>query len=194
MSNKNSLGSRELLENVYSILSEKYLFKTIDFPEEYQNQDPIFAKDPIFGKRPTSVIALDYFDQNKRGYMVYNSINVLKVGNNIWAVGLGELTGENHLIERYTGDIIWLKLELGEKNEEELRTELLRRTRSLASYTDGKLFLPFIRDGYRIFESLKKHNLNEYVVQEAEYNNTRSMKFKPEFAELLANTIESILE
>ncbi len=201
MATKSGLTGGEVLEKAYELLLKKYQHKTINFPNT-----------------ASAEIADDSdWHRSKTGYMGYKSAAALKINDKSWVLGLGEKCG-SYPAEPFDKDILALEYVIDGKKETQISDELEEKIRCspyfrntvILSMADGQLQLGnsdypcFCRFGSKMKELLK-NKFKDYVAQKPEYDTEvilastmdfpcrKLMEFKPEFVEVLADTIEKVL-
>ncbi len=199
MSESESIGVRSLLEKTYFRVSDKLSFKEVTFE----------GTDPFYSTHPMHEIACDPdYNGDRLAYMSYNKIDLLKHNNKTWALGLGKPTGKFYLASEFSGDIINLEMNLENKSEEEIKEELINRIGG-GKYFENSLIIGLSDGRIGFGKKMEKHLPNDvgrFIARKPTYSsdlinpttmmpvNTGQMKYKPEFTEFLAKTIENILE
>jgi len=187
-----SLKVKELLQNTYSKLSERNNPQEIVFPE-----------------RALSEIADDSdWHGIRKGYMGYDCAGLFQFKGKTWAIARGEKCGD-YPGSRYNSDIIALELlvdgETKEKIIDILNNKIMAgfyfKNTLIYGMSDGNLELPDTfseRFGKKALELLTS-KLKKFVVQEPELTlpyptMPKTMRYKPEFADFLADSIEQVLK
>jgi hypothetical protein len=199
------LNVGELLKNTYSKLLERHSPQEIVFPT------------PALAEIATHA---DYH-KPRRGYMCYERVGLFELNGYVWAIARGEAAG-GYPADPYDSDILALEFKLkgpikgkGRKKtegqiQEELR-ELIEGSKYFANSlfhgrADGTLAVSEnSRFRERILEILGPV-VEEFIVQKPKYDSRRYLvstlspvckspvKYKREFADFLADSIEAVLE
>lgn len=207
MGNKTKgLNVRELLKDTYSRLTERH--------------DP---QEIVLPNRALTEIANDSdYHRTRVGYMGYETAGLFEFDGSVWTIARGEACG-SYPADPYDSDILALEFELKrpikggrtrKKTEKQIQEELgesIRRSeyfRNSLIYgkEDGNLIVSRNgRFGQRMLEILRPE-IQRFIAKEPEYDSqllslstlkpicTSSVKYKPEFADFLADSIEAVLK
>ena len=200
MGNKfEGLNVGELLKNTYSKLYERHHPQEIVLPNRVLTE---IANDSDWHR--TSI-----------GYMGYELAGLFELNGSVWAIARGEACG-SYPAEPYNSDLLALEIELKNpiKTEKQIQEELgesIRRSeyfRNSLIYgmADGNLAVSkkgiF---GERMIEILKPE-MQRFIAQKPEYDSQylsvstlipickSTAKYKPEFVDFLADSVEAILK
>ena len=195
MSEDTSLSVRELLQQVCENIGKELRGKQITLPN-----------------KATSEIANDSdWHRSRAGYMGYESVVLIQIGEKNWALGFGEACG-SYPADPYSSDIVALLISPDGKSDEELAQEIYKaiettcyfRDSIICGMADGRLFLnknaPFGEKMMGILQS----GIKNYIAQSIETDPTvfhmdlrpvvkSSMKYKPEFVDFLKDSITGLL-
>lgn len=191
---KQILSVRELLENTYEKLGERNSYTEIILPKEV-----------------TSEIADDSdWHRTRVGYMGYDKVRFFNFNNKSWLIGNGKSCGA-YPARRYDSDILALELAVNQSPDEVCK----QFQENIDSYFKNSLIYGMVdgmlassRNGRftQKMMDLLKPKVDEFIAEMPRYNdeilspdtmspiNTSSMKYKLEFADFLAETIEKVLK
>jgi len=189
---KQILSVRELLENTYEKLGERNSYTEIILP-----------------KNVTSEIADDSdWHRTRVGYMGYDKVRFFNFNDKSWLVSNGKSCGD-YPARPYDSDILALELAVNENPDkvcEQFQKNISSYFRNslLIGMNDGVLA---VDGGFsQRMDSLLRPRFKEFIAEMPRYNkevlsldnlspiNTSSMKYKPEFADFLAEIIERVLK
>lgn len=192
MSEQTILSVGELIEKTYQTLSNKYNHQEFSF----QNHEAI-----------TEIADDSDWHRTRTGYMQYKSAGVFDFNGQTWVVARGVACG-SYPADPYNSDILAFKFSKEGKSSKQIKEELIDKI-SYSSYfintlvcgmSDGSLV-----SNKKLFDILKPE-LNNFVAEQPKYDDrylststlspicTNSAKYKSEFAEFLASSIENILK
>jgi len=200
------LNVRELLKNTYSRLSERHN------PQEV-----------VLPNRALTEIANDSdLHRTRVGYMGYETAGLFQFNGSVWTIARGEAYG-SYPADPYDSDILALEFELRrpiqggrtrKKTEKQIQEELGEsisrseyfRNSLIYGMADGNLAVSKNgKFGERMVEILRPE-MQRFIAQEPEYDSQylslstlspickSSVKYKPEFADFLADSIEAVLK
>lgn len=197
MEGKEGLTVRELLENTYSRLCERHN-----------------AKEISLSRTALAEIADDSdWHRTRTGYICYKSANILHINDKTWAVARG-VKGGSYPAEPYDSDIMALEFVVEEKTPEQIQEDLLEGIQRSVYFTNtlilGMMDSRLATSGKssrfgKMMSELLKNDVSRFIAQEAEYDReyfslstlspvcTSSVSYKPEFADFLTGTIETVL-
>lgn len=189
---KQILSVRELLENTYEKLGERNSYTEIILPKDV-----------------TSEIADDSdWHRTRVGYMGYDKVRFFNFNNKSWLIGNGKSCGA-YPARPYDSDILALELAVNQSPDEVCE----QFQKNISSYFRNSLLIG-MNDGVlavdgrfsKRMDSLLRPRFKEFIAEIPRYNkevispdthspiNTSSMKYKPEFADFLAEIIERVLK
>jgi hypothetical protein len=193
-----TLNVRELLKSTYSVLTEKNRPSEIILPKETL----------------TEIGNDSDWHRTKKGYMGYEKAGLFKFNGKIWVIARGEKCGD-YPAARYDSDLIALDMPGEEKRRLSPDTSKLKEMISEGSYFANSLVLGMDdgnvafngkgRFGDKLMDILKS-KIEGFIAQKPEYDesvlststlapvNTKPMLYKPEFANFLADSIETVLK
>ncbi|MBI5066178.1 hypothetical protein HZA97_08135 [Candidatus Woesearchaeota archaeon] len=192
MSEKNILSVGELIERTYQTLSNKHNHEELSF----QNNEV-----------RTEIADDSDWHRTRTGYMRYKRAGIFNLKGNTRVIAKGEACG-SYPADPYDSDILAFEfLRETEKDSLQVREDIIDKI-AMSSYFKNSL-LCGMSDGSltstkKMFELLKPE-LNNFIAETPKYDPeflslstlspicTSSVKYKPEFAEFLANSIEAIL-
>lgn len=196
MSEDTSLSVRELLQQVCEKIGKELRGKQITLPD-----------------KATSEIANDSdYHRSRTGYMGYESVVLIQIGEKNWALGFGAACG-SYPADPYSSDIVALSISPDGKSDEELAQEIYKAIETTSYFhdsiicgmADGRLSLnenaPFGKKMMGILQS----GIKDYIAQSLETDPTifhmdlrpvvkSSVKYKPEFVDFLKDSITGLLK
>jgi hypothetical protein len=190
MAEEQVLSARKLLEDVYSNLTSG-------------------GKEIRFSSRARAIIADDWDHQ---AHSNYESIKIIKVGNNEFAASFGTVSG-GYLADPYNCDIAIVQLTGDGKSDEQIAIEVhknLERNSDFSSsiiyaMADGQLMVngngPFGRKAFYLLRPI----IQDFIAQELEIDPLRllaagrpavtsSIKYKSEFVVPLCSVLQKALQ
>lgn len=190
------LTVRELLKSTYSKLTERHNPREIILPAGAWAE---IANDSDWHR-------------TRAGYMNYQSAGLFRLEGNCWAIARGE-TCESYVAAPYDSDILALEFMADVHSEQAIPEELRERIRQSTYFENsliyglagGSLAVGGQKFGRQMLKLLKPE-MQKFIAQEAEYDSQyyslstlspicrSSVKYKPEFTEFLANSIEAVLK
>lgn len=199
MEKKIGISAGELLENAFRILSEKNSYRRISFPEK------------------VSVIIAEDSDVHRirQGYMGYKSATLFEINEKLWAMSVGKAWGD-YPAAPYDSDILAIEISSPEaKIEKDLVKEIQKRIHFdeyfqhslIIARKNGQITVaenPENRFRKKILESLRPVT-SKFIAQKLEVDEgsisaielqpmvISMVRYKPEFAEVMANRIFEIL-
>lgn len=196
MSKDTSLSVRELFQGVCEKIEKEFRGEQI-----------------ILSNRAMSEIADDSDNhRNRTGYMGYNSVVLVKIGEKNWALGFG-VAGGGYPADPYSSDIIALSISPDGKSDEELTQEIYRAIETTSYFhdsiicgmADGRLFLKENAHFGKKMMGILQSRIRDYIAQSLEIDPTllymdlrpivkSSMKYKPEFVDFLKDSIIGLLK
>jgi len=199
MKNKKAVGITvgDLLKNTVKTLTTRNAAKEISLPDGAEAE---IANDSDWHR-------------TRVGYMHYEKVNLLNIGDRNWAIGRGEKWG-SYPAEPYDSDILALRFDAGNKTDGRI-VEEIRRGIETSSYFQNSLVYGYAdgnlgvcksgRFGEEILKALKP-KVSSFIAQKAEYDEehilmstlqyptTQVMLYKPNFVDFLTETIEKVLK
>lgn len=181
------LGLHEILNEAYSILRKKYNPEEFTYPSlEYHQQISLPLKYAVAEIGKFNLFSGPYCLQTVIRYIHYKEIGLFDINGQTWALGRGE--GDGCETEKYVGDIISFKFSADGKTNEEIKTKLMETIffdsyYHINSVVVGNLDRP-LHMGSRFAGKEEILKIKDYMIKNL---------YKPEFAPLLAETIENIL-
>ncbi|MDD5192652.1 MAG: hypothetical protein PHH54_00545 [Candidatus Nanoarchaeia archaeon] len=184
----------EILENAYKKLGERNSNREIILPEEVRSE---IADDSDYHKIRT-------------GYMGYKTVTFFNFNNKSWLIGNGKSCGA-YPARPYDSDILALELDIA-VFPERVRSEFQENVGSyfknslMYCMTDGMLAISKHGKFNKSMMNLLRPRIEEFIAEEPKYNeeiispdthmpvNISPMKYKPEFADFLAESIEAVLK
>ena len=189
------LDVRQLLESVCSVLSERHNPQQIVFPD----------------KAYTEITEDSDWHRKRYGYMGYESAGLYRFGGKTWAIARGEKF-VGHPAGKYDSDILALEF-LAAGSSLGIVQERLKREIGLSSYffrslirglSDGNLDFSKTNLGDEMSERVRPV-MHGFIAQMPEYDPSvikastmshpikKPLLYRPEFADLLADSIEAVL-
>ncbi|MDP3057784.1 MAG: hypothetical protein Q8N37_04720 [bacterium] len=199
MEEKIGISAGELLENAFRILSEKNSYRRIGFPEQVS---VIIAEDSDIHRA-------------RQGYMGYKSATLFEINKKLWAMSVGKAWGD-YPADPYDSDILAIEISSPEeKIDKDLMGEIQKRIHFdehfqhslIIARKNGQITVaenPENRFKKKILESLRPV-ASKFIVQKLEIDKwsvsaidlqpvvISMVRYKPEFAEVMANRILEIL-
>jgi hypothetical protein len=191
------LNIRELLKNTYDRLAERHDSQEI-----------------VLQKRVLTEIANDSdYHRIRIGFMKYDNIRLFQFNEKNWVIARGEKCG-SYPAERYDSDLLALEFPIEGKDSEQIQKELRERIEQSQYFQNSLVFgmddgnLGVSEDGIFKEKILGRLNprIQDFIAQEPEYDKsmiltstlhhptTKSMLYKPEFVDFLADSIEAVLK
>lgn len=192
-----ALSVRDLLKQTYLLLNERH------------NPEKI-----VFSKKVLAEIANDSdYHRQRIGYMGYEFAGLFEINGKKWAIARGEACG-GYPADPYDSDIMALKFELESSSDEEKMNNLTKAIKESEYFknsliygtADGNINVSGRGSfGTKIVDLLRP-KIKEFIVQKAEYDSQyisvstlspvckKSIKYKHEFANFLADSIETVLK
>jgi len=196
MSKDTSLSVRELFQGVCEKIKKEFRGEQITLLN-----------------RAMSEIADDSdYHRSRTGYMRYNSVVLVKIGEKNWALGLG-VAGGGYPADPYNSDIIALLISPNGKSNEELAQEIYKAIETTSHFhdsiicgmADGRLFLKKNAHFGKKMMGVLQSGIKDYIAQNLEIDLTvfhmdlrpvvkSSMKYKSEFVDFLKDSITGLLK
>lgn len=192
------LSVRELLKNTYILLCERHKPQQI-----------------VLADRALAEIANDSdWHRTRVGYMGYENVGLFGLNGKEWAIARGEACG-SYPAEPYDSDILALEFDLkGLRKTKEQIQEELKEAIGMSSYFENSLVYGMAdgnlavsensRFGKKMLETLRPE-MQKFIAEKPEYDSrylslstlspvcTKNVKYKNEFADFLADSIENVL-
>lgn len=205
---KESLGNRELISSVYQNILQRFPHQEIDFQGEPPSS--VIADDRD-----------DHGGMGRIGIMFYENVSLLTVGDKTWVLALGTKT-KNYPADEFSFDLKAFRYEGGHKHITNMVEDLRKKVggNKTEAMSEGYFFQKSLLIGISgrgmvvnneygpsaRLGDLTRTGFENYVVQKPEVdthfvNNTgfgppileKSIKYKPEYVEVLAQAISEVL-
>lgn len=196
MDKQDSLSVRDLLKHTYVVLATRHNHQEIVLPQM------------VF----TEIANDSDWHRSRTGEMKYQAVGLFTLDEKLWAISRGEKCG-GYPADPYDSDLLALDFSIKGKTQEQIQEELRDRigrsdyfVNSLVyGMADGNLAVTKSgRFGQKMLEQLAPR-VKDFVATPAKYNDEyldlstlrpiceHSVKYKPEFADFLADSIEAVL-
>lgn len=194
---QNGICVRDLLKRAYERLSQ-----------QHKNREITFSN-----KALTEIADDSDYHRTKTGYMGYESARAFQFNDKIWVMARGEKCG-SYPAELYDSDILALEFPLKGEITKATKEELTERIKESSYFRNslvygmadgnlsvngkgrfGKQMLDLLRPKIEGFIAQKpEYDRSVILASTLQYPTTKNMLYKPEFADFLAESFETVLK